>query len=230
MKTKNEVKDYMQPEAVKAQIISGGVIAILRGDFRSHLIPIAEVLADAGIPAIEITMNSPDALVSIEELTQAVGHRMLIGAGTVIDPAQVGEVADAGGLFIVAPNVDPYVIETSKKADLLVIPGAYTATEIVKAWQLGANLVKLFPATAGGPGYLRAMRGPLGHIPMVPTGGVSGENAASFIAAGAAALGAGGSLVNPDILTLGGLELLRERADRLMAAVAVGRKKEGGYA
>ncbi len=223
MEAKDKVKKCRQPEEVMARIISGGIIAIVRGDYRSRLIAIAEVLVEAGVPAIEVTMNSPDALTAIEKLGQAVGDRLLVGAGTVIEPAAVDEIADAGGCFIVAPNVNATVIEAATKTDLLVIPGAYTATEIVKAWELGAKLVKLFPASAGGPGYLRAMRGPLEHIPIMPTGGVSGENAADFMAAGASALGIGGSLVNRDILAPGGLERLREQAERLMAAVAEGR-------
>ncbi len=226
MNTISEGKEYLQPEEVKARILSGGVIAIVRGDFRGRLLPMAEVLVEAGVPAIEVTMNSPDALSAIKELAQAVGDRLLVGAGTVIDPADVNRIAAVAGRFIVAPNVDAAVIQAAKEAGLLVIPGGYTATEIVTAWQWGADLVKLFPASAGGPGYLRAMRGPLSHIPLVPTGGVSSENAAAFMAAGAAALGIGGSLVNPDVLETGGLERLRERARLLMAAVAQGR--EGG--
>ena len=133
-------------------------------------------------------------------------------------------VAAVDGCFIVSPNTNATVVEVALKADLLMIPGAYTATEVLTAWQLGAGLVKLFPASAGGPDYLRALRGPLGHIPMVPTGGVSAENAAAFIAAGATALGVGSSLVNPDVFAQGGLERLRERAGRLMAAVTEGRR------
>ena len=226
MNTISEGIEYLQPEEVKARILSGGVIAIVRGDFRGRLLPMAEVLVEAGVPAIEVTMNSPDALSAIKELVQAVGDRLLVGAGTVIDPANVNRIVAVGGRFIVAPNVDAAVIQAAKEAGLLAIPGGYTATEIVTAWKWGADLVKLFPASAGGPGYLRAMRGPLSHIPLVPTGGVSSENAAAFMAAGAAALGIGGSLVNPDVLETGGLERLRERARLLMAAVAQGR--EGG--
>ena len=202
----------------------GGAMAIVRGDFRSHLIPIAEVLFEAGLPAIEVTMNSPNALAAIEELTKVVGDRLLVGAGTVLDPADIEKIAAVDGCFIVSPNTNATVVEVALKADLLMIPGAYTATEVLTAWQLGAGLVKLFPASAGGPDYLRALRGPLGHIPMMPTGGVSAENAAAFIAAGATALGVGSSLVNPDVFTQGGLERLRERAGRLMAAVAEGRR------
>ena len=226
MKEKDGTKDRQKPAEVKARIISGGVIAIVRGDFQSWLIPIAEVLIEAGLPAVGVTVNSRDALAAIEELAQVVGDRLLVGAGTVIDPADVDKIAAVVGRFIVAPNVNPAVLEAAKKADLLAIPGAFTATEIVRAWQLGAGLVKLFPASAGGPDYLRAMRGPLAHIPLVPTGGVSGDNAAAFMAAGAAALGIGGSLVNPDVSAPGGLERLQKRAERLMVAVAEGR--DGG--
>lgn len=223
MDKKDKVKERQKQEEVMERIISGGIIAIVRGEYRSKLIPMAEVLVEAGVPAIELTMNSPDALAAIEELGHGVGGRILVGAGTVIDPETVEEIASSGGRFIVAPNVNETVIEAAIEADLVVMPGAYTATEIIRAWQLGANLVKLFPASAGGLGYLRAMRGPLGHIPLVPTGGVSAENATAFILAGASALGIGSSLVNPDILTPGGLERLGVRARSLMAAVAEGR-------
>jgi 2-dehydro-3-deoxyphosphogluconate aldolase/(4S)-4-hydroxy-2-oxoglutarate aldolase len=224
MKTVGKGKQLLKREEIKARIISDGIIAIVRGDFRGQLLPMAEVLIEAGVPAIEVTMNSPDALAAIKELAQAVGARLLVGAGTVIDPAEVNRIAAAGGCFIVSPNVDEAVIKTAKEAGLLVIPGAYTATEIVKAWRWGADLVKLFPASAGGPGYLKALRGPLSHIPLVPTGGISAGNAAAFMAAGAAALGVGGSLVNPDVLETDGLERLRERARLLISAVTEGRK------
>lgn len=226
MRAKVQPIERLQPEEVKVRIISGGVIAIVRGDFGDQLIPIAEVLVEAGLPAIEVTMNSPDALAAIEELIQTIGDRLLVGAGTVIDPADVDRIAAVGGNFIVAPNVNEAVIKAAKKADILAIPGAFTATEIVKAWHLGAGLVKLFPASAGGAGYLKALRGPLGHIPLMPTGGISGDNAAAYMAAGAAALGIGGDLVNPDVLASGGLDRLRERAEHLMAAISEGR--EGG--
>ena len=213
-------------EEVKARIISGGVIAIVRGDFQGQLVPIAEVLIESGLTAIEVTMNSPNALIAIQELAKSVGDRILVGAGTVVNLADIGEIAAADGRFIVAPNVNPAVIKSAKEADLLAIPGAFTATEILKAWELGAGLVKLFPASAGGPSYLKAMRGPLGHIPLVPTGGVSAENAAAFMAAGAAALGIGGSLINRDVFGPDGLERLKERAGRLMTAVAEGRDSD----
>jgi 2-dehydro-3-deoxyphosphogluconate aldolase/(4S)-4-hydroxy-2-oxoglutarate aldolase len=224
MKIVSEGRELLQLEEIKAQIISGGIIAIVRGDFRGRLLPMAEVLAEEGVSAIEVTMNSPDALAAIKELAQGVGDRLLVGAGTVIDPDDVNQIAVVGGCFIVAPNVDEAVIKAANEAGLLAIPGAYTATEILKAWHWGADLVKLFPASAGGPGYLKALRGPLSHIPLVPTGGISAGNAAAFMAAGAAALGIGGSLVNPDVLETGGLERLRERARLLMTAVTEGRK------
>lgn len=224
MKIVSEGRELLQLEEIKAQIISEGIIAIVRGDFRGRLLPMAEVLIEAGVPAIEVTMNSPDALVAIKELAQEVGDRLLVGAGTVIDPDDVNQIAAAGGRFIVAPNVDKAVVKSANEAGLLAIPGAYTATEIVKAWHWGADLVKFFPASVGGPGYLKALRGPLSHIPLVPTGGISAGNAAAFMAAGAAALGVGGSLVNPDVLETGGLERLGERARLLMAAVTEGRE------
>lgn len=212
-----------QPAEVKARLNAGGVIAIVRGDFREHIIAIGRTLLDAGVPAIEVTMNSPDALAGIAELAQALGDRLLIGAGTVTDPAKVERVAAAGGQFVVAPNVDADVISAARAAQLLMIPGAYTASEVVASWKLGAGMVKLFPAMPGGPAYLFALRGPFAEIPFVPTGGISADNAADFIAAGAAALGVGGSLINSDVRADGGLVRLHQRAERLMQVVTEAR-------
>lgn len=220
--TKNS--NASQPAEVKARLIAGTVIAIVRGDFLEHVTAIGQTLLDAGVATVEVTMNSPDALASIAELAQALGDRLLIGAGTVTDPANVARVDAAGGQFVVAPNVDADVISAAHAAQLLMIPGAYTATEVVAGWKLGAGMVKLFPAMPSGPAYLRALRGPLSEIPFVPTGGISADNAADFIAAGAAALGVGGSLINSDVRAAGGLVRLRQRAERLMQVVTEARK------
>ncbi len=180
------------------QIERGRVIAILRGNLRGHECALADALHAGGLTALEVTLNSPDALGVIERLIKHVGDRMAIGAGTVLRADEVERVAAIGGQFIVSPNRDVRVIERTKQLGLLSFPGCFTPSEVVEAIQAGADAVKLFPATMLGVAYLKAIRAPLPDIRYVPTGGVTPELAREYVQAGAWAVGVGSELIDKD--------------------------------
>ncbi|MGH9767781.1 MAG: bifunctional 4-hydroxy-2-oxoglutarate aldolase/2-dehydro-3-deoxy-phosphogluconate aldolase [Blastocatellia bacterium] len=208
----------MRSEQVIEQIEVGRVIAILRGDFGGREEEIVSALVEAGITAVEVTLNSPGAFDSIKRLSASFGSRIAIGAGTVLRPDEVERAADVGARFIVSPNRNASVIEATKKLDLVSLPGCFTPSEIVEALDAGADAAKLFPAQCLGPDFIRAMRGPLPNVRMVPTGGVTPEAARSYIAAGAWALGVGSELIGKDILSDRGFESLRRRASDFVEA------------
>lgn len=201
------------------QIEAGKIVAILRGDYGAMVEEIAAALSEAGITAVEVTMNSPNALASINRLAMKFASRMAVGAGTVLRPAEVEQAAKAGAQFIVSPNRNASVIETTKREGLVSLPGCFTPSEIVEALDAGADAIKIFPANTLGPAYVKAVRAPLGKIRIVPTGGVTPESAKDYLNAGAWALGVGSELVSADVKTPGGLERLRERATAFVKAV-----------
>ncbi len=200
-------------------IEKGRVIAILRGDYTGRFAQIARALADAGVTAMEVTLNSPGALEGIGEMKAELGDAFLIGAGTVLNESQAYEAVTAGAQFIVAPNTNSRVVEFCVERDICVIPGAYTPTEIMNAVEMGAHLIKLFPAELG---YFKTVRAPLNHVPFVTTGGVTIENAAEYIKAGAVAVGMGSQLIGDYVKGEGGIEELSHRAHRLMQTLAPG--------
>jgi 2-dehydro-3-deoxyphosphogluconate aldolase / (4S)-4-hydroxy-2-oxoglutarate aldolase len=204
------------------KISAAKVIAIIRGDYTPDALRVlAQTLHDAGVTCLEITMNSPGALDGIKMLASEMGETLLIGAGTVTDPAQVGQVADAGGRFVVAPETYEPVIKMALGLGLEPIPGALTPTEIMTAHRAGARLVKLFPASLGGIDYLKTIRAPLNHIQFVATGGIEIDQAAEYLKAGAVAVGMGSALVpgrfTPDAESVA---LLLSRGQRLMHALS----------
>lgn len=166
------------------------VIAILRRLAPDRAFVVACALAGAGIPALELTIDSPDVLTVIGRLRAELPDTA-IGAGTVLTSAEVVAAADAGAQFVVSPNVDERVVATCVEAGIPSLPGAATPTEVVRAWESGASMVKLFPAGPLGPATIRALRGPLPAIPLVAVGGVDGTNAVAYLEAGAAAVGIG---------------------------------------
>lgn len=174
------------------------VVMILRGLAPDRALPAAEALVEAGVQAIEITLNSPDAPASIAELTRRHGGSVLVGAGTVRTPEQVPRVADAGARFVLSPNTSPEVIAATKTAGLLSVPGAYTPSEIERAWRLGADVVKVFPIQPAGPGYLRMVRDPLDDVPMLASGGLTAALARDCLAAGCVSVGVGVGLLGVD--------------------------------
>ena len=208
-------------EQVKTIIAQSGVIAILRGNYDGWFVKIAQTLADAGVVAMEVTMNSPKALEGIRLVRQELGDKVLMGAGTVLNEGHAEAAIGAGAQFIVAPNTNPKVIEYCVKRDVCVIPGAYTATEILTAVDLGATLVKLFPADLT---YFKTVRGPLNKVPFVLTGGVELNNAADFMKAGAVGVGMGSALIGEYVKQEGGLAIMQQRASDLLKAIQAVKK------
>ena len=177
------------------QILENKIVAILRG-VRPDAVPeVAAALHAGGIRCLEITLNSPDALAMIKELSARMGDRLLVGAGTVLDAAEARAAIDAGARFIISPALDIPTIQVTRQSQAVSIPGAFTATEILTAYKNGADIIKVFPASVG-VGYFRDLRGPLPHIPLMPTGGVNLENIADYHKAGAVAFGIGSALVD----------------------------------
>ncbi len=204
-------------------IEESGIIAIVRFDRPEQLIQVAQAIRAGGVGVIEFTMTTPNALDIIEESGREFGDEVLLGAGTVLDAETARAAILAGAEFIVSPTLDPEVIEVCRRYSKVVIPGAFTPTEILTAWQRGADFVKVFPASFGGPGYLKAIRGPLPQVKLIPVGGVSLENSADFIRAGAVAVAVGGNLVKKRAIAEGNFAELTETARQFVAAVREGR-------
>ena len=203
--------------ALPEAIASSGVVAIARGVDPDRASAIALALLRGGVSAFELTLNEPldEALEALRQVaTRYSGSELLLGAGTVLTIHAAQRAVEAGARFLVAPHTDPELIKWALKAGIPVLPGAFTATEILTAWLAGATAVKLFPASVVGARGLREIRGPLPHIPLIPTGGVSAETAGAFIEAGAVAVGAGGWLIGD-----GKPQGVRERAALIVEAV-----------
>jgi 2-dehydro-3-deoxyphosphogluconate aldolase/(4S)-4-hydroxy-2-oxoglutarate aldolase len=177
------------------RILKEKIVAIIRGAQPKDVLPIALALKSGGVQVLEVTINSPDAIKMIGMLSAEVGNEMLVGAGTVLDGATAKEAIDAGAQFIISPIVDVETIKVTREYGAVSIPGAYTATEIHTAFKSGGQIIKVFPASAG-PGYIKDIRGPLPHIPLMPTGGVDLENISAFQQAGAVAFGIATALVD----------------------------------
>src|SRR6476620_6354691 len=167
-------------EKTIARIEDGRIIAILRGDFSGREEEIVSAMREGGLTAVEVTLNSPDALSGIRRLSERFGFDMAVGAGTVMTVDEVKRAADAGASFIVSPNRDVSVIEATKRLNLVSLPGCFTPSEIVEALNAGADAAKLFPATSLGPGFVKALAGPLPRVRTVPTGGVTAELAREY--------------------------------------------------
>lgn len=203
------------------RIEQGGVVAILRGSFEGRaLIEVAQAIAAAGVSAIELTLNSSDALRGIRELSRELGDSVLIGAGTVRSGDAAERAIEAGATFLVSPHFGRDVSGAAHAADTLLVPGVLTPTEAQAAIAAGHRVLKLFPADVGGPGYMRSLMAPLDDARFVPTGGVGPDNARAYIAAGAVAVGVGSELTHdyPD------LDRVAEVARRVVQAVRAGRE------
>src|SRR5438105_7238954 len=175
----------MSKEAQLRQVLDCGIVAVVRSPDSQQRVEVVRALADGGVTVVEITMSVPNALDVLKQVRQALGDRVLLGAGTVLDPETARAVLLAGAEYIVAPTVNLDVIRLCQRYDKLVMPGAFTPTEILTAWEAGADIVKVFPAEVVGPAYFKALRGPLPQIRLMPTGGVDLNTAASFLRAGA---------------------------------------------
>jgi len=204
--------------AILTHLLEARVLGIIRVDYAKGLVKTAQALQKGGLTCVEITMTTPGALRVIEEASKKLDG-VLMGAGTVIDGATARQVILAGAEFLVTPTVEPDVIEMAHRYGKVAVVGAMTPTEILTAWELGADMVKVFPASILGPAYLKAVRGPLPQIPLVPTGGITADNAGEFIKVGAAVVCAGGWLVDKKAVAEGRYEVLTQRAKQLVHAV-----------
>ncbi len=212
-----------QKTSMLQEMIDGGVVAIVRVESARQAREVCGAIARGGIKPIEVTMTVPGAIDVIKEFKSAMKDEVLVGAGTVLDPETARAVILAGAEFIVTPTLNLRVIEMCRRYSKIVIAGAFTPTEILTAWEAGADIVKVFPATMGGPQYLKDIRGPLPQINLTPTGGVSLENTPDFIRAGAVAVAVGTSLVDKAALNEGRYDLITEKAKRFIEAVKLAR-------
>jgi 2-dehydro-3-deoxyphosphogluconate aldolase / (4S)-4-hydroxy-2-oxoglutarate aldolase len=211
-------------EKALALIHEIGVVPIVRAPSPEDAFKAAEAIVAGGIGIAEITMTVPNAVRVMERVAERFGEKVLLGAGTILDPESCRIALLAGAEFIVTPSLDVRVIEVARRYSKVAIPGALTPTEVVAAWQAGADLVKIFPCgPVGGPQYIRALRGPLPHIHFVPTGGVNLETTPAYIKAGAAAVAVGGELVDLKALREGRLEAISANARKYVEAVRAAR-------
>jgi 2-dehydro-3-deoxyphosphogluconate aldolase/(4S)-4-hydroxy-2-oxoglutarate aldolase len=185
----------MRPDRILNRIEDLGLLAVVRGESQAAALEVVGALIEGNVLGIEITFTTPEASRVIQELGEEYGDRILLGAGTVTTHEQVERAAEAGATFLVSPGCDPELMPAMLETGLLALPGALTPSEVMIARGLGAQAVKLFPGSSGGPSYLKALSGPFPDVPFVPTGGVSLANTADWFAAGAFAVGAGGALV-----------------------------------
>lgn len=208
------------PEA----IVSHRVIAVARRRDPATMPAIADALVEGGVHVLEVTLDAPDALATLAELAARFEPGdLLLGAGTVLDAGMAGRAVDAGARFVVSPTIERDVLDVTAAAGIACLPGAMTPTELLAAWRLGASAVKLFPASAVGPSFVRELRGPLPDVPVVPTGGISAADAAAYLEAGAVAVGIGGWLTGS-----GDPRVVRERARELTTALGTGRGLASG--
>ncbi|HAV20529.1 MAG TPA: 2-dehydro-3-deoxyphosphogluconate aldolase [Firmicutes bacterium] len=203
-----------------------GVVAVIRVDSGSELVDIMRALKKGGVLALEVTMTSPGALEAIREASSIFKDEAVIGAGTVLDPETAEAAIRAGANFIVSPVTNFDLIKLCRRYSVMCIPGAFTPTEILAAWEAGADFVKVFPSSSVGPSYLKDILGPLPQVRLTPTGGVNLQNAGDFIRAGASFVGAGSSLVKKDFVKEKRWDDLAELASKFIQEVKAARTRK----
>jgi len=209
--------------AVARDLEQAGVIAVIRLEHASELRPVADALLEGGIRAIEVTMTVPGAVGLIEGLAAALPSSAIVGAGTVLDAPTARQVIDAGARFVVSPVFRPLLVGLCHERGVAAMPGCFTPTEILDAWERGADLVKVFPATSLGPGFIKDIRGPLPQLRLIPTGGVTRDNAGDWIRAGAVAIGVGSALVDRKAVAARRFDRIRNAARGFVEAVRAAR-------
>jgi len=190
----------MSREKHLQRVLDCGIVAVVRHSDPGPLVEVVKALADGGVTVAEVTLTVPNALDVIRAAKQQLGDRILLGAGTVLDPETARAAFLAGAEFLVSPSLNLDVIKMCRRYDKLIMPGAFTPTEVVTAWEAGADIVKIFPAEVVGPAFFKAMRGPLPQIKLMPTGGVDLTTASEFLKAGAVCLGVGSQMVDPKLV------------------------------
>ena len=222
-------KDRTVHETV-ADVERAGVVAVIRIKEPGKLRAVVDAIAEGGIRVLEVTMSVPGAVELIRELAPTLPEGFVFGAGTVVDADTVHRVVDAGAQFIVSPVFRRSVVEACLARNVASMPGCFTPTEILDAWDAGANVVKVFPATTLGPGYLKDIHGPLPHVKLMPTGGVTLDNAGDWIRAGAVAVGVGTALLDAKAVAAGDFKSLRVNAERIVSNVRAAQAQTGGRA
>jgi 2-dehydro-3-deoxyphosphogluconate aldolase / (4S)-4-hydroxy-2-oxoglutarate aldolase len=215
----------MTKEQVNRRLIEIGIVPVVRASSPNQARAAAEAVCAGGIPIAEVTMTVPGAIEVIAELVKSMGAKILVGAGTVLDVETARRCLDAGAEFLVSPGFDLATVKLANAEGKVVMAGALSPTEVISAWKAGADFVKIFPCgNLGGPKYIKALKGPLPQVPMVPTGGVNLDTAADFIRAGAAALGIGGELVSASALKSGNYSEIIETARQYVSIVKEARQ------
>ena len=209
---------------ILAFITDIGIVPVVRAASAESALKAVEAIYNGGIRAAEITMTVPGAIRALEKAADAFGDKLVLGAGTVLDPETARACMLAGAEFFVSPNLKLATIEMVKRYSKVVIPGALTPTEVLTAWEAGADIVKVFPCgNVGGAKYIKALKAPYPHIELIPTGGVNLETAGDFLKAGACAVAVGAELVDARSIQEGRLEVIEERARQYLAAIAKAR-------
>lgn len=215
-----ETTDSEGRHELTRRLIEGGAIAVIRMEDPRRVLRVVEAIFEGGVASIEITMTVPDALSTIEAVSRELGAHILLGVGSVLDRDTVRQAIDAGARYVVSPVLKEEVIESAHLYGAPVIPGAFSPTEIQSAHEMGADLIKVFPADVVGMAYLKALRAPMPHLKLVPTGGVTPENAGEWIKAGAVAVGIGGALLDKRAIARDDYAVLTEKARTLRRSIA----------
>ena len=216
----------MTKQTILSSITDIGIVPVVRTTSAESAIQAIAAIFRGGIRAAEITMTVPGALKALEKVADQFGDRIVLGAGTVLDPETARACMLAGAEFFVTPSLKLATIEMVKRYSKVMMPGALTPTEVLAAWEAGADIVKVFPCgNVGGPKYIKALRAPFPHIEMIPTGGVNLETAGEFLKAGACAVAVGGELVDAKTIKEGRFEVFEERARRYLAVIAQARSE-----
>lgn len=214
----------MQKDETLERIKGLGLLAVIRGPDPELTVRMVEALVAGGVCGIEITFSTPQATEVLRRLDRQFGDEIVLGMGTLLRPEDAVAARDAGARFVVSPMIDEELAEAMVRSGLAVMIGALTPTEIVRAHRLGSDVVKVFPGSVGGPSYLKALRGPLPHIPLMPTGGVSRDNLQQWFAAGAFAVGAGGNLCPKELAQAGRFAEIEEIARDFVTALQAARQ------
>jgi len=201
------------------RVLDSGLVAILRAPTGEQLLNVARALYDGGIEVIEVTFTVPNVLEIISRIRDDLGDKILLGAGTVLDTESARTALLAGAEFVVTPTVNVEVIQLCNRYDKVIMPGGFTPTEVLTAWEAGADVVKVFPADAVGPGHLKALKGPFPQIRLMPTGGVNLETLPEFVKAGACAVGLGSALVEKSAVLRGDTDRIRSLAAQYVEAM-----------
>ena len=219
----------MDKQGVRERIVEIGIVPVVRASSPREARMAADAVCEGGIPIVEITMTVPGAVEVIRELTKSGSSDVLVGAGTVLNVDAARRCLDAGAQFLVSPGLNLEVVKLVGGEGKLMMAGALTPTEVITAWESGSDFVKVFPCgQVGGAKYIKALKGPLPQVPLVPTGGVNLNTAAEFIEAGAAALGVGGELVQAEALKAGKPVIIVENARKFLAVVKETRARMSG--